>query len=119
LEKIKKDVHVVLNNIFFDTDSYVLLENSRTELEQVLRFLTANPSVRIEIGGHTDNRGEKVYNKTLSQKRAAAVVGFLQERGIPAHRMQASGFGDERPASPNDSDENRQKNRRIEFRILN
>lgn len=119
LERIRKGAHVVLNNIFFDTDSYVLLEKSLTELEQVLVFLTSNPAVRIEISGHTDNRGEKAHNKVLSQKRASAVAGFLVERGIPAHRMQASGFGDERPAAPNDSDENRQKNRRIEFRILN
>ncbi len=119
LEKIKPGVNVVLNNIFFATDSYALLTESEAELFRVVEFLSANPRVSIEISGHTDDRGEKAYNKALSQKRAGAVVEFLTLKGIQPGRLMAAGYGVERPTAPNDTDENRQKNRRIEVRILN
>ncbi|QJW90386.1 OmpA family protein [Spirosoma taeanense] len=107
-----------LNNLFFETGRYDLADKSRTELDRLSAFLKANPSVRIEISGHTDDRGDAAANLTLSQKRAQAVVTYLTGAGVEASRIKAVGYGKTRPLAPNTSDENRQLNRRIEWRIL-
>ena len=107
-----------LNNLFFESTRYDLAEKSRTELDRLSAFMRANPAVRIEIAGHTDDRGDPAANRLLSQKRAQAVVAYLTKAGIEPGRMQAVGYGKTRPALPNTSDDNRQFNRRIEWRVL-
>lgn len=107
-----------LNNLFFESTRYDLAEKSRTELDRLSAFMRANPAVRIEIAGHTDDRGDPAANLLLSQKRAQAVVAYLTKAGIEPDRMRAIGYGKTRPALPNTSDENRQLNRRIEWRVL-
>lgn len=107
-----------LSNLFFDTGRYDLAAKSRTELDRLVAFLRANPTTRIEISGHTDDRGDAAANQLLSQKRAQAVVSYLTQAGIDAGRMKALGFGKTRPLVPNTTDENRQLNRRIEWRLL-
>lgn len=107
-----------LNNLFFEFTRYDLADKSRTELDRLAQFLKENPTVRIEIAGHTDDRGDAAANVALSQKRAQAVVQYLTKAGIDPARMRAIGYGKTRPAVPNTSDENRQRNRRIEWRIL-
>ncbi|WP_017731384.1 OmpA family protein [Nafulsella turpanensis] len=118
LEPIRAGVSTTLNNIFFETDEYQLQPKSETELERVVQFLKENPKVAIEIAGHTDNVGNASYNQQLSEKRARAVYNFLVEAGISPSRLQAKGYGQSKPIAPNDTEENRQKNRRIEFRVL-
>jgi outer membrane protein OmpA-like peptidoglycan-associated protein len=118
LDPITKGTAVVLNNIFFDTDSYVLKDKSITELRRVLQFLTENPQVKIEIQGHTDNTGTAAYNQQLSENRARAVYQFLIQAGIPATRLSAKGFGALHPVASNDTPEGRMQNRRIEFKVL-
>jgi outer membrane protein OmpA-like peptidoglycan-associated protein len=118
LDPITKGTAVVLNNIFFDTDSYVLKDKSITELRRVLQFLTENPQVKIEIQGHTDNTGTAAYNQQLSENRARAVYQFLVQAGIPATRLSAKGFGALHPVASNDTPEGRMQNRRIEFKVL-
>ena len=107
-----------LNNLFFESTRYDLAEKSRTELDRLSAFMRANPTVRIEIAGHTDDRGDPVANLLLSQKRAQAVVAYLTKAGIEPGRLRAMGYGKTRPAVPNTSDENRQLNRRIEWRVM-
>ncbi|GAB4041177.1 OmpA family protein [Spirosoma jeollabukense] len=107
-----------LNNLFFETGRYDLADKSRTELDRLATFLQANPSVKIEISGHTDDKGDAAANLTLSQKRAQAVVTYLTKAGIQPERIRAIGYGKTRPLAPNTSDENRQLNRRIEWRVL-
>ena len=109
----------VLNNIFFETDQYALNEKSATELQEVIRFLKVNPALRVEIGGHTDNVGAAAYNQQLSQKRAQSVAEYFGMHGIAAGRITQKGYGALQPVRPNDSDVNRQANRRIEFKIIN
>src|SRR5690606_32893913 len=82
LSKIMAGEAVVLRNIFFDTDKYVLKDDSKTELNKLIDFLNENPEVRIEVGGHTDNQGDPQYNLSLSQNRAEAVKDYLVENGI-------------------------------------
>ena len=118
LDPAKAGASAVLNNIFFDLNKYDLKEKSVTELQKVARFLTENPSLRIEIAGHTDNIGAASYNLQLSLKRAQAVSDYLVAHGIGQTRLTQKGYGAEKPLVPNDSEENRQINRRIEFRLL-
>ncbi len=108
----------VLNNIFFDVDQYALKEHSITELNKIVDFLTKMPDVKVEIGGHTDSDGTALYNKQLSQRRAQAVVSYLIGQGIGKSRLSGKGYGAEKPVKPNDSEENKQANRRIEFKII-
>jgi outer membrane protein OmpA-like peptidoglycan-associated protein len=118
LQPIVKNAAVVLNNIFFEVDKYQLEEKSKTELIEVVRLLKENPSLRVEIGGHTDDTGIDAYNQQLSLNRAGAVLSFLQSQGISAERVTKKGYGSQKPLKPNDSEENRQFNRRIEFKVL-
>jgi OOP family OmpA-OmpF porin len=118
LEKVMAGSVAVLNNIFFDVDKYELKEKSSPELQKILRFLKENPRVRVEIGGHTDNSGSASHNRELSEKRARSVYGFLVQHGVDKARLEPKGYGPDRPISPNDTEEGRQQNRRIEFRIL-
>ena len=108
---------MVLNNIFFDFDSYQIRKESFTELQKVRKFLDANKKVSIEIAGHTDNKGSKEYNQNLSLQRAKAIHDYLLQNGVAPGRLQYKGYGDTTPIAPNDTEENRQKNRRIEFII--
>ncbi len=107
-----------LNNIFFETARYDIAGKSRTELERLLTFLKTNPAVKIEVAGHTDDRGDGATNLALSQKRAQAVMNFLVAAGVEAGRIRAVGYGKNRPLIPNTTDENRRLNRRIEWRVL-
>ncbi len=118
LRPIVKNAAVVLNNIFFEIDKYQLEERSKTELLEVVQLLRNNPSLRVEIGGHTDDTGSEAYNKQLSLNRAGAVLSFLESQGISAERVTKKGYGSQKPLKPNDSEENRQFNRRIEFKVL-
>lgn len=107
-----------LNNLFFETGRYDLADKSRTELDRLSAFLQANPAVKIEISGHTDDTGDAAANLTLSQKRAQSVVTYLTKAGVEPSRIRAIGYGKTRPVAPNTTDENRQLNRRIEWRVL-
>ena len=118
LDPIKSGTATVLNNLFFDIDKYELKDKSITELEKVRRFLKENPTVKIGIAGHTDDSGSASYNKELSLNRAKSVYRYLIDQGIEERRLKFRGYGQEKPVVPNDSEENKQKNRRIEFVIL-
>ncbi len=117
LQPISKNATTVLNNIFFDFNKADLTEKSFSELNEIVKFLKDNPSLRIEISGHTDNVGNENYNKQLSLKRAQSVVEYLIAHQIEATRLTQKGYGSQKPIRPNDSEENRQANRRIEFTI--
>jgi outer membrane protein OmpA-like peptidoglycan-associated protein len=118
LKPIKSGTAATLNNIFFDVDKYDLKEKSRTELNKTILLLESNPKLRIEISGHTDNSGSDAHNKQLSLNRARAVYQYLIDQGIDPKRLKYAGYGSSVPIAPNDSEENRQLNRRIEFRVL-
>ncbi len=118
LRKIKGGASTVLNNIFFDTDKYELKDKSKTELNKLIVFLKSNPDVKIQITGYTDDVGAKAYNDALSLNRAKEVFDFLKQHDIPTQRMVYKGLGQANPIVSNDSEKNRQMNRRIEFSIL-
>ena len=118
LEAIEKDRAEVLNNIFFKTGEFSLDERSKVELGKMVDFLVKNKSVKIEISGHTDDVGSDTENMELSRRRAQSVQQYLQQSGIHAERITFKGYGETQPVAANDSQENRQKNRRIEWMIL-
>lgn len=108
---------IVLKNVYFDTDKHDLKPESKAELDKLVAFLKANPTYKGEIGGHTDNVGDKKYNQGLSERRAKSVYDYLVKNGIEAARLTYKGYGDVKPIAPNDTPENRQLNRRTEFKI--
>jgi OOP family OmpA-OmpF porin len=77
------------------------------------------PEAKIEVTGHTDSVGSRDKNRVLSESRARSVVDYLAGRGVAPARISARGFGDTRPVASNDTEANRAKNRRIEFRVVN
>ncbi|MBU1820143.1 MAG: OmpA family protein [Bacteroidetes bacterium] len=117
LEKAEKDRTEVLNNLFFATGAYTLDDKSRVELNKLVEFLRNNPTVTIEIAGHTDDIGTEKENQELSRLRAQSVADYLAEAGLPKDRFSARGYGESTPKVPNSSEENRRLNRRIEWRI--
>ena len=125
LAPIKANQSIVLNNVFFEFDSDKLTADSKVELEKLYNLLTNNPSIRVEISGHTDSKGRDQYNLELSQKRAESVKKFLVSKGVKADRIVAKGYGETRPIARNknedgsDNPEGRQLNRRIELKVLN
>ncbi len=118
LQPISKNATAVLNNIFFDFNKAELNDRSFSELNEVVKFLKDNPSIKVEISGHTDNVGVETYNKQLSLQRAQAVVNYLTAHEIASARLSQKGYGSQHPIKPNDTEANKQANRRIEFRIV-
>ena len=115
LQPIQVGNTVVLNNVFFDTDSYELKPESKVELLTIVSFLKNNPNVCFEIGGHTDNTGNKQHNITLSENRAKAVFTYLTNNGVVASRLTYKGYADTKPVVENTTPENKAKNRRTEM----
>jgi outer membrane protein OmpA-like peptidoglycan-associated protein/tetratricopeptide (TPR) repeat protein len=119
------DQPIELKDIYYDYDQDVLTSSARQVLDSTL-FLLLNkyPDLRIEIGSHTDNKGDENYNQRLSQRRAMNVVKYLINKGIDANRLVAKGYGESQPKAFNENEdgsdnvEGRQKNRRTEFRII-
>ncbi len=118
LSPITKDSTVILRNVFFDTDKFNLKDESKVELDKLADFLTKNPTLKIELSGHTDNVGDKKHNQVLSENRAKSVLDYLVTNGIAKERLTSKGYGDTKPVVANDSDDHRQMNRRTEFKII-
>lgn len=118
MQRMKIGNYVVLRNIFYETDSYALKKESTIELNKVVRFLQANPGIKIEIGGHTDNTGNPGYNQVLSENRAKTVADYLISSSINSDRIVAKGYGMYQPVASNDSEEGKAQNRRTELKII-
>ena len=116
---LKTGEKITLKNIFFKTDSYALLDESSVELDRLVSLLKANPGIKIEISGHTDNTGNAEHNKELSLKRAQSVFNYLVTQGkIPSSRLKSAGYGDSQPVATNDTEEGRAQNRRTEIKVI-
>ncbi|OIP05808.1 MAG: hypothetical protein AUJ97_00090 [Bacteroidetes bacterium CG2_30_32_10] len=118
LKKIEVGKSIVLRNIFFDTGKSTLRPESYAELGILYQLLSDNPKMRIEISGHTDNKGSAALNKKLSESRAKSVVDYLISKGIDASRLEYKGYGFDMPIAPNDTEAGRQQNRRTEFKVI-
>lgn len=126
-KEIHKDLYLVpieigqvvrLNNVFFDFDKWDLRPESFVELDRVVKLLVENPAIEIEMSAHTDSYGSDEYNFKLSDNRARSVMEYILSKGIDPGRITSHGYGETMPVVPNDTPENRQLNRRVEFKIL-
>lgn len=117
LHPIEVGAVVNLQDVLFEQSKAELLPESFDELDVVVSFLRQNPSVRIELGGHTDSRGVHEDNVALSQARVNSVKKYLVSKGIESKRITGKGYGGTRPVASNDSEETRKMNRRVEFTI--
>lgn len=122
---VSKEQPIRLEGILYEFNSAQLTADSRTKIDQkLIPFLQDNPSIRIQLSSHTDNKGTDAYNLKLSQNRAQSVVDYLIKKGINPTRLQAKGYGETQPIAANqnedgsDNPEGRKLNRRTEFRIL-
>lgn len=119
LDPVTTDYRMILEFVYFDINSAQLKTTSQDELQRLKSFLSGNPTVRVEIAGHTDSSGPAPYNQVLSQKRAQAIVNYLIEEGISTERLNARGYGETDPIASNDDEsEGRELNRRVELRVL-
>lgn len=108
-----------VSGLFFATGSAKIADGSNTALDNLADFLQKNPTLKIEIGGHTDNVGNPATNQRLSENRAKAVVDYLASKGIDATRLLFKGYGDKEPVASNDDEKDgRELNRRIEMKVL-
>ncbi len=112
---LNADGSIALYGILFDFDRATLQQGSNKQLQDVVTLLASNPELRLEIQGHTDSDGSADYNLQLSQRRAESVRQYLLLFGVDPARLQAKGYGEAMPVAPNDSDENKAKNRRVEL----
>jgi outer membrane protein OmpA-like peptidoglycan-associated protein/tetratricopeptide (TPR) repeat protein len=118
LNKVRKGEYMRMYNVFYNTDSWDLLEESMPELEKLLEFLTINQTVVVEIGGHTDADGTDEHNQLLSEMRANSVKEYLIKRGVKADRLFTHGYGEGSPVSDNETPAGKKLNRRTEITIL-
>ncbi|MBK5277713.1 MAG: OmpA family protein [Bacteroidia bacterium] len=115
---IKEGAQLTLNNITFETNLAELNSSSFAELDRVIELMHQNPTVKIEIAAHTDDVGNAGYNLKLSARRAESAISYFNKKGIVNERLEAKGYGKDKPVVPNDSEANRAINRRIELIIL-
>lgn len=118
LEPIEINTTTTFKNVLFETNSYKLLPVSLIELDKLLQILIDNPTIKLEIKGHTDNVGKAEDNIKLSANRAKAVVDYLISKGVAANRLTYKGFGATNAIADNSTEEGRIKNRRTEFVII-
>ena len=118
LQPIEANASVVLKNIFFDINKYDLRPESQVELDEVLQLLKDNPTVTIQINGHTDNVGKPADNLLLSENRAKAVINYLKSKAVDAKRLSFKGWGETQPVADNKTEEGRAKNRRTELKVI-
>jgi outer membrane protein OmpA-like peptidoglycan-associated protein len=115
---IEVNASIVLKNIFFDTKKAELKSESIAELDKLVQLLKENPTLKIEIDGHTDNVGRPADNLLLSNNRAKSVINYLLSKGIAVSRLAFKGFGATKPVADNTSEKGRAQNRRTELKVL-
>lgn len=118
LQPLEANATVVLKNIFFDVNKYELKPESQVELDNVVKLMRENPTLKIQINGHTDNIGKPADNSKLSNDRAKAVVDYITSKTVDAKRLSYQGFGDKIPVADNKTEEGRAQNRRTELKVI-
>lgn len=118
LEKVEKGAKMALENTFYEPNKTNLSKESETELENIVKLLNENPDIRLEVSGHTDNKGSAASNKKVSEARAKSVVDHLVKKGIDPKRLTVVGYGFDQPIADNNTEEGRAKNRRTEIKVI-
>jgi len=118
LDPIIKNKPIVLENVNFDFDKSDIRPDAEPVLDRLVEIMFDNPAFHISIEGHTCSMGYEAYNQALSERRARSVVNYIHTKGVEANRLSYIGYGELRPAFTNETREGREKNRRVEFRII-
>jgi len=124
MEKVELNKTYAVENIYYDFDKFNIRDDAAEELDKFVEVLNDNPKIKVELGSHTDSKGNDEYNQKLSQQRAESAVKYLISKGISPARITAKGYGESQPIEPNenpdgtDNPEGRQRNRRTEFKVL-
>ncbi|RYY09880.1 MAG: OmpA family protein, partial [Chitinophagaceae bacterium] len=118
LQPIEANATIVLRNIFFDVSKFVIKAESYSELDKIVALLKENPTLSIQIHGHTDNQGKAAENLKLSNDRAGSVVKYLVSKGVAAARLSSKGFGATVPVADNSTENGRAQNRRTELKVM-
>ena len=118
LDTSSRSTTLVFENILFESNKAILLPISYFELDIIVEFLNINPQAKIEVDGHTDNKGNERQNKVLSEKRARAIASYFIDKKIDTDRITTKGFGSSKSITTNETEDGRQKNRRVEFSII-
>jgi outer membrane protein OmpA-like peptidoglycan-associated protein len=108
----------VLAGVNFDLGKATIKPGAHAELDNIAEIMNRNPDLRFEIQGHTDSTGNAAFNQQLSERRAAAVMDYLVEKGVAPEKLKSRGLGLKLPAANNDTAEGRAMNRRVEFQPL-
>ena len=112
------ELKTAMDNIFFEFDQAIIKKSSYAELTKIKNYLQRNSHVSAHFTGHTSNEGTNSYNLNLSKERAKAICNYLIKNGISENRLTWKGKGTTEPIAPNDTEENRKKNRRVEIKII-
>jgi OOP family OmpA-OmpF porin len=115
---VDKDVKLKKGNVLFDFGKADIKPQAYPVLDEALAVLKNQPTLKVEVQGHTDNVGPKAYNQMLSERRAKAVMEYFKAKGIKPERLSASGYGFSRPTASNDTREGRTLNRRVELKPI-
>ncbi len=122
LDKVFKDREIVLQNIYYDYNQSQIRADAEPSLNALVEVLRQNPNINIQLGSHTDCRGNDSYNQKLSQQRAESAIRYLIEKGVDANRLSAKGYGESNPSQTCDctkcTEDEHQANRRTTFRII-
>lgn len=118
-KSVRADSLIVLSEVLFEVNSYKLKPELFSQLDSLASFMQRNPSTRIEISGHTDATGKEAHNLRLSENRADAVAEYIVDKGVATSRVTFNGYGSSKPIAPNDTEQGRRKNRRVEILIHN
>ena len=118
LQPIRLNASLTFSNIQFASNSFTLPEAGKIELDKLINLMNENPSIRVEIGGHTDNSGLAENNRLLSENRAKSIANYLIENKIAAPRLRWKGYGSSQPIADNKTEAGRALNRRTSFTII-
>ena len=118
LSPIETGLTMKLNEIHFNFGKAVITEDSYAELDQMVEFIKKNPSMQIEVAGHTDSEGPDDFNLFLSQARAQAVARYISNKGIDPEHLIAKGYGETKPIESNATEAGKSKNRRVELVVI-
>lgn len=118
LKKMETGAIIVVENILFNSGKSSLKASSFSGLDKLANLLIKNDKIRVEVSGHTDNVGSATVNKRISKARALTVKNYLVSRGVESERFEYVGYGFDKPIAPNDTEEGRSTNRRVEIKVL-
>lgn len=119
IQDLEKNGEVIMNNIQFASNSANVKHSSISSLEQLFNFLKSNPTISLEVSGHTDNIGTTEENYSLSIERANSIKAFLTNKGILSKRIKIKGYGESKPIASNETKDGKKKNRRVQIKVIN